>query len=198
MKRSTSSIIFTLSVSGFFVGAHNASASELAEQQQQRLEVTTNDKSQNDDTIAQNSGHASETRGTNLADDKLKGDTISQDNKHTYDNVTSDDNSITQENQVSEPKAKQPENSDKQLQSPNNQPQTEHYTAEKAQPQLPSQATSNQHNPGNKQQRESKDHNTTEVISKQQPKEKQLEQTALEDTNNQENQLLTEDDTATN
>lgn len=197
MKRSTSSIIFTLSVSGFFVGTYNASASELEGEQQQRLEVTTNDKIQNDNTVAQNSENASETRATNLADDKLKDDTNSQDNKHTYDNVTSDDNSNTQENQVSEPKAKQPENSDKKLQSSNNHPQTEDYTAEKAQPQLPSQATSNQHNPGNKQQRESKDHNTTEAMSKQQPKEKQLEQTAPKDTNNQTNQLLTADDTAT-
>lgn len=197
MKRSTSSIIFTLSVSGFFVGTYNASASELEGEQQQRLEVTTNDKSQNDNTVAQNSENASETHATNLADDKLKDDTNSQDNKHTYDNVTSDDNSNTQENQVSEPKAKQPENSDKKLQSSNNHPQTEDYTAEKAQPQLPSQATSNQHNPGNKQQRESKDHNTTEAMSKQQPKEKQLEQTAPKDTNNQTNQLLTADDTAT-
>lgn len=197
MKRSTSSIIFTLSVSGFFVGTYNASASELEGEQQQRLEVTTNDKSQNDNTVAQNPENASETHATNLTDDKLKDDTNSQDNKHTYDNVTSDDNSITQENQVSEPKAKQPENSDKKLQSSNNHPQTEDYTAEKAQPQLPSQATSNQHNPGNKQQRESKDHNTTEAMSKQQPKEKQLEQTAPKDTNNQTNQLLTADDTAT-
>ena len=197
MKRSTSSIIFTLSVSGFFVGTYNASASELEGEQQQRLEVTTNDKSQNDNTVAQNSENASETHATNLTDDKLKDDTNSQDNKHTYDNVTSDDNSNTQENQVSEPKAKQPENSDKKLQSSNNHPQTEDYTAEKAQPQLPSQATSNQHNPGNKQQRESKDHNTTEAMSKQQPKEKQLEQTAPKDTNNQTNQLLTADDTAT-
>ncbi|MEX6339891.1 metallophosphoesterase [Staphylococcus arlettae] len=197
MKRSTSSIIFTLSVSGFFVGTHNASASELAEQQQQRLEVSTNDKSQNDNMAARSSEHKTETRATNLADDKLKDDTNSQDNKHTYDNVTSDDNSNTQENQVSEPKAKQPENSDKKLQSSNNDPQTEDYTAEKAQAQLPSQATSNQHNPGNKQQRESKDHNTTEAMSKQQPKEKQLEQTAPKDTNNQTNQLLTADDTAT-
>ena len=58
MKRSTSSIIFTLSVSGFFVGTYNASASELEGEQQQRLEVTTNDKSQNDNTVAQNSENA--------------------------------------------------------------------------------------------------------------------------------------------
>ena len=56
MKKSTSSIIFTMSAAGIFVGTQDASASEVEDQQKKTEAI--NETNQNDDTITQTSDKA--------------------------------------------------------------------------------------------------------------------------------------------
>lgn len=207
MKKSTSSIIFTISAAGIFVGTQDVSASEL-EGQQKTTEVS-NETNQNDDTITQTSDKALETespanKGANLEHNdqrNTENDTKAQSKTNhnqnlNEDNLTSSKNAEKEVDQNTEITYKQRDEGNKNIKSSDNQQQTESYTAAKEQPKLPNQSTSNQYNPGNKQQWENEANKTEEATSKQQPKEEQLDKGTTED-NHKANKSLTSDEAAT-
>lgn len=86
MKKRTSSIIFTLSAVGVFIGTHHSSASELEGQQKEALEPTTDETRQSDETMSQ-----SQTSDKQLERDTYpnKEDNIDQNNTiHNTDDTT--------------------------------------------------------------------------------------------------------------
>lgn len=207
MKKSTSSIIFTISATGIFVGTQDVSASEL-EGQQKTTEVS-NETNQNDDTITQTSDKALETelpanQGANLehndqrnAENDTKSQSKTNHNQNLNEaNLTSSKNVEEEVDQNTEITYKQQDKGNKNIKSSDNQQQKESYTAAKEQPKLPNQSTSNQYNPGNKQQWENEADKTDEATSEQQPKEEQLDKGATED-NHKANKSLTSDEAAT-
>lgn len=86
MKKRTSSIIFTLSAVGVFIGTHHSSALELEGQQKEALEPTTDETRQSDETMSQ-----SQTSDKQLERDTYpnKEDNIDQNNTiHNTDDTT--------------------------------------------------------------------------------------------------------------
>ena len=71
MKKSTSSIIFTMSAAGIFVGTQDASASEL-ENQQKTTAATTNEMNQNDNKVAQSSDNQQQKESYTAAKEQPK------------------------------------------------------------------------------------------------------------------------------
>jgi len=207
MKKSTSSIIFTMSAAGIFVGTQDANASEL--EGQQKTTETTNETNQNDDTITQTSDKALETEshankvanieGNDQEDaaNDIKAQSKANHNQNiNEDNLTSSKNADEEVDQNTQITYKQQDESNKQIQPSDNQQQKESYTAAKEQPKLPSQSTSNQYNPGNNQQWENEADKTDAAASEQQYKEEQLDKGTTED-NHKSNKSLTSDETAT-
>ncbi|UXS60093.1 purple acid phosphatase family protein [Staphylococcus ureilyticus] len=202
MKKSTSSIIFTISVAGIFVGTQDASASEVEDQQ--KTTETTNETNQNDDTITQTSDKALETESPSNKVDNLErnnqryaaNDTKAQSKANNNQNSTSSKNADEEVDQDTQITYKQQGESNKHIQPSNNQGQKESYTAAKEQPKLPNQSTSNQYNPGNKQHWENEADKTDEATSEQQYKEEELDKGTTED-NHKSNKSLTSDETAT-
>ncbi|WP_210137676.1 metallophosphoesterase [Staphylococcus sp. GDH8C109P] len=202
MKKSTSSIIFTMSAAGIFVGTQDASASELEDQQ--KTTEAINETNQNDDTITQTSDKALKTESpvnkvANIEDNDQEdatNDTKVQSKANNNQNLTSSKNVDEEVDQNTQITYKQQDESNKHIQPSDNQQQKESYTAAKEQPKLPNQSISNQYNPGNKQQWENEAAKTEEAISEQQPKEEQLDKGTTED-NHKSNKSLTSDETAT-
>src|SRR5699024_8786223 len=207
MKKSTSSIIFTMSAAGIFVGTQDASASEVGDQQKKTEEI--NETNQNDDTITQTSDKALETESLANKVANIEGndqedaanDTKAQSKANNNQNLSEDnltlsknaDEEVDQNTQIT---YKQQDESNKQIQPSDNQQQKESYTAAKEQPKLPSQSTSNQYNPGNNQQWENEADKTDDATLEQQYKEEQLDKGTTED-NHKSNKSLTSDETAT-
>ncbi|MFL1422152.1 metallophosphoesterase [Staphylococcus ureilyticus] len=207
MKKSTSSIIFTMSAAGIFVGTQDANASEL--EGQQKTTETTNETNQNDDTITQTSDKVVETEspankvanieGNNqedAANDTQAQSKTNHDQNLNEDNLTSSKNAEEEVDQNTQNTYKQQDESNKHIQPSDNQEQKESYTAAKEQPKLPNQSTSNQYNPGNNQQWENEADKTDGATSEQQPKEEQLDKGTTED-NHKTNKSLTSDEAAT-
>lgn len=207
MKKSTSSIIFTMSATGIFVGTQDANASEL--EGQQKTTEATNEMNQDDNKVAQTSDKVLETESPSNKVDNLErnnqryaaNDTKAQsktnhDQNLNEDNLTSSKNADEEVDQDTQITYKQQDESNKHIQPSDNQEQKEPYTAAKEQPKLPSQSTSNQYNPGNKQQWENEADKTDDATSEQQYKEEQLDKGTTED-NHKSNKSLTSDETAT-
>src|SRR5699024_9200707 len=202
MKKSTSSIIFTISVAGIFVGTQDASASEVEDQQ--KTTETTNETNQNDDTITQTSDKVVETEspankvanieGNNQED--AANDTKAQSKANNNQNSTSSKNADEEVDQDTQITYKQQGESNKHIQPSDNQEQKESYTAAKEQPKLPSQSTSNQYNPGNKQHWKNKADKIEDATSDQQIKQEKLDKRTTED-NHKSNKALTSDEAAT-
>lgn len=202
MKKSTSSIIFTISAAGIFVGTQDVSASEL--ESQQKTAEATNETNQNDDTITQTSDKALETESPANKVDNIENndqrntvnDTKAQSKTNHNQNLTSSKNTDEEVDQNTQNTYKQQDESNKHIQPSENQQQKESYVAAKEQPKLPSQSTSNQYNPGNKQQWENEADKTEDATSEQQIKQEQLDKGATED-HHKSNKSLTSDETAT-
>ena len=202
MKKSTSSIIFTISVAGIFVGTQDASASEVEDQQ--KTTEATNEMNQDDNKVAQTSDKALETESPSNKVDNLErnnqryaaNDTKAQSKANNNQNLTSSKNADEEVDQNTQITYKQQDESNKQIQPSDNQQQKESYTAAKEQPKLPNQSTSNQYNPGNNQQWENEADKTDDATSEQQPKEEQLDKGTTEDKHKS-NKSLTSDETAT-
>ncbi|WP_426456811.1 metallophosphoesterase [Staphylococcus cohnii] len=207
MKKSTSSIIFTMSAAGIFVGTQDASASEL--EGQQKTTKAINEMNQNDNTITRSSENELETESPSNKVANIEGndqedaanDTKAQSKANhnqniNEDNLTSSKNADEEVNQNTQITYKQQDESNKHIQPSDNQQQKESYTAAKEQPRLPSQSTSNQYNPGNNQQWENEAGKTDEATSEQQPKEEQLDKETTED-NHKSNKSLTSDEATT-
>src|SRR5699024_6798973 len=202
MKKSTSSIIFTMSAAGIFVGTQDASASELEDQQ--KTTEAINETNQNDDTITQTSDKALKTESpvnkvANIEDsdqEDATNDTKVQSKANNNQNLTSSKNADEEVDQNTQITYKQQDESNKHIQPSDNQQQKESYTAAKEQPKLPNQSTSNQYNPGNKQQWENEADKTDGATSEQQYKEEQLNKGTKEDKHKS-NKALTSDETAT-
>ncbi|MCE5033356.1 metallophosphoesterase [Staphylococcus cohnii] len=201
MKKSTSSIIFTMSAAGIFVGTQDASASELEDQQKT---ATTHETNQNDNKVAQTSDKVLETESPYNKVSNIEGndqenaanDTKAQSKANNNQNLASsknDDEEVDQNTQIT---YKQQDESNKHIQSSDNQQQKESYTAAKEQPKLPNHSTSNQYNPGNNQHWENEAGKTDDATSEQQPKEEQLDKGTIED-NHKSNKSLPSDETAT-
>ncbi|RIL80757.1 N-acetylmuramoyl-L-alanine amidase [Staphylococcus cohnii] len=203
MKKSTSSIIFTMSAAGIFVGTQDASASEL-ENQQKTTAATTNEMNQNDNKVAQTSDKVLETESPSNKVSNIEGnkqedaanDTKIQSKTNNNQNLTSSKNAEKEVDQNTKITYKQQDESNKHIQSSDNQQQKESYTAAKQQPKLPNQSTSNQYNPGNNQHWENEAGKTDDATSEQQPKEEQLDKGTTED-NHKSNKSLPSDETAT-
>ncbi|MGI2278252.1 metallophosphoesterase [Staphylococcus cohnii] len=203
MKKSTSSIIFTMSAAGIFVGTQDASASEL-ENQQKTTAATTNEMNQNDNKVAQTSDKVLETESPSNKVSNIEGnkqedaanDTKIQSKTNNNQNLTSSKNAEKEVDQNTKITYKQQDESNKHIQSSDNQQQKESYTAAKEQPKLPNQSTSNQYNPGNNQHWENEAGKTDDATSEQQPKEEQLDKGTTED-NHKSNKSLPSDETAT-
>ncbi|MEX5680638.1 metallophosphoesterase [Staphylococcus cohnii species complex 1663] len=202
MKKSTSSIIFTMSAAGIFVGTQDASASELEDQQ--KTTEAINETNQNDDTITQTSENELETELPSNKVANIEGndqesaanDTKAQSKANNNQNLTSSKNADEEVDQNTQITYKQQDESNKHIQPSDNQQQKESYTAAKEQPKLPNQSTSNQYNPGNKQQWENEADKTDGATSEQQYKEEQLDKGTTEDKHKS-NKALTSDETAT-
>ncbi|MBZ8173790.1 N-acetylmuramoyl-L-alanine amidase [Staphylococcus cohnii] len=202
MKKSTSSIIFTMSAAGIFVGTQDASASEVEDQQKKTEAI--NETNQNDDTITQTSDKALETEspankvanieGNNQED--AANDTKAQSKANNNQNSTSSKNADEEVDQDTQITYKQQGESNKHIQPSDNQEQKESYTVAKEQPKLPNQSTSNQYNPGNKQHWENEADKTDEATSDQQIKQEKLDKRTTED-NHKSNKALTSDEAAT-
>ncbi|KKD22273.1 MULTISPECIES: metallophosphoesterase family protein [Staphylococcus] len=208
MKKSTSSIIFTMSAAGIFVGTQDASASEVEDQQKKTEAI--NETNQNDDTITQTSDKALETESLANKVANIEGndqedaanDTKAQSKANNNQNLSEDnltlsknaDEEVDQNTQIT---YKQQDESNKQIQPSDNQQQKESYTAAKEQPKLPNQSTSNQYNPGNNQQWDNEVDKNDCATSEQQYKEEQLDKGTTEDNNHKSNKALTSDETAT-
>src|SRR5699024_10817547 len=203
MKKSTSSIIFTMSAAGIFVGTQDASASEL-ENQQKTTAATTNEMNQNDNKVAQTSDKVLETESSSNKVTNIEGnnqedaanDTKVQSKANSNQNLTSSKNADEEVDQNTQITYKQQDESNKHIQSSDNQQQKESYTAAKEQPKLPNQSTSNQYNPGNNQHWENEAGKTDDATSEQQPKEEQLDKGTTED-NHKSNKSLPSDEAAT-
>ncbi|RIL87124.1 N-acetylmuramoyl-L-alanine amidase [Staphylococcus cohnii] len=203
MKKSTSSIIFTMSAAGIFVGTQDASASEL-ENQQKTTAATTNEMNQNDNKVAQTSDKVLETESSSNKVSNIEGnnqedaanDTKVQSKANSNQNLTSSKNADEEVDQDTQITYKQQDESNKHIQPSDNQQQKELYTAEKEQPKLPNQSTSNQYNPGNNQHWENEAGKTDDATSEQQPKEEQLDKGTTED-NHKSNKSLPSDEAAT-
>src|SRR5699024_9260969 len=203
MKKSTSSIIFTMSAAGIFVGTQDASASEL-ENQQKTTAATTNEMNQNDNKAAQTSDKVLETESSSNKVTNIEGnnqedaanDTKVQSKANSNQNLTSSKNADEEADQNTHITYKQQDESNKHIQSSDNQQQKESYTAAKEQPKLPNQSTSNQYNPGNNQHWENEAGKTDDATSEQQPKEEQLDKGTTED-NHKSNKSLPSDEAAT-
>lgn len=203
MKKSTSSIIFTMSAAGIFVGTQDANASEL--EGQQKTTEATNEMNQDDNKVAQTSDKALETESPSNKVDNLErnnqryaaNDTKAQPKANNNQNSTSSKNADEEVDQDTQITYKQQGESNKHIQPSDNQEQKESYTAAKEQPKLPNQSTSNQYNPGNKQHWENEADKTDEATSEQQPKEEQLDKETTEDNNHKSNKALTSDEAAT-
>ncbi|MGY3479734.1 metallophosphoesterase [Staphylococcus cohnii] len=202
MKKSTSSIIFTISVAGIFVGTQDASASEVEDQQ--KTTEATNEMNQDDNKVAQTSDKALETESPSNKVDNLErnnqryaaNDTKAQSKANNNQNLTSSKNADEEVDQNTQNTYKQQGESNKHIQPSDNQEQKESYTAAKEQPKLPNQSTSNQYNPGNNQQWENEADKTDDATSEQQYKEEQLDKGTTED-NHKANKSLTSDEAAT-
>ncbi|PTF19048.1 metallophosphoesterase [Staphylococcus cohnii] len=203
MKKSTSSIIFTMSAAGIFVGTQDASASEL-ENQQKTTAATTNEMNQNDNKVAQTSDKVLETESSSNKVSNIEGnnqedaanDTKVQSKANSNQNLTSSKNADEEVDQDTQITYKQQDESNKHIQPSDNQQQKELYTAAKEQPKLPNQSTSNQYNPGNNQHWENEAGKTDDATSEQQPKEEQLDKGTTED-NHKSNKSLPSDEAAT-
>lgn len=202
MKKSTSSIIFTMSAAGIFVGTQDANASELEDQQ--KTTEATNEMNQNDNKVAQTSDKVLETESPSNKVDNLErnnqryaaNDTKAQSKANNNQNSTSSKNADEEVDQDTQITYKQQGESNKHIQPSDNQEQKESYTAAKEQPKLPNQSTSNQYNPGNKQQWKNEGDKTDDATSEQQPKEEQLGKGTTEDKHKS-NKALTSDEAAT-
>ncbi|WP_210123592.1 metallophosphoesterase [Staphylococcus sp. GDX8P106P-2] len=203
MKKSTSSIIFTMSAAGIFVGTQDASASEL-ENQQKTTAATTHEMKQNENNVPQTSDKVLETESpTNKVaniegDDQedAENDTKAQSKANNNQNLTSSKNADEEVDQDTQITYKQQDESNKHIQSSDNQQQKESYIAAKEQLKLPNQSTSNQYNPGNNQHWENEAGKTDDATSEQQPKEEQLDKGTTED-NHKSNKSLPSDEAAT-
>ncbi|MDW4300229.1 metallophosphoesterase [Staphylococcus saprophyticus] len=201
MKKSTSSIIFTMSATSIFLGTQDASASELEDQQKT---ATTHETNQNDNKVAQTSDKVLETESPSNKVSNIEGndqedatnDTKAQSKANNNQNSTSSKNADEEVNQDTQITYKQQDESNKHIQPSGNQQQKESYTAAIEQPKLPNQSTSNQYNPGNKQHWENEAAKTDDATSEQQPKEEQLDKGTTED-NHKSNKALTSDEAAT-
>lgn len=201
MKKSTSSIIFTMSAAGIFVGTQDASASELEDQQKT---ATTHETNQNDNKVAQTSDKVLETESpsnkvANIEDNDQEdatNDTKVQSKANNNQNLTSSKNADEDVDPNTQITYKQQDESNKHIQPSDNQQQKESYTAAKEQPKLPNQSISNQYNPGNKQQWEKEVDKADDATSEQQYKEEQLDKGTTED-NHKANKSLTSDEDAT-
>src|SRR5699024_2427603 len=122
MKKSTSSIIFTISVAGIFVGTQDASASEVEDQQ--KTTETTNETNQNDDTITQTSDKVVQTQSsankvTNIEANNHKNaenDTKAQSKANNNQNSTSSKNADEEVDKDTQITFKQPGESNKHIQ----------------------------------------------------------------------------------
>lgn len=203
MKKSTSSIIFTMSAAGIFVGTQDASASEVEDQQ--KTTEATNEMNQDDNKVAQTSDKALETESPSNKVDNLErnnqryaaNDTKAQSKANNNQNSTSSKNAEEEVDQNTQNTYKQQDESNKHIQPSDNQQQKESYATAKEQPKLPNQSTSNQYNPGNNQQWGNEADKTDEATSEQQPKEEQLDKETTEDNNHKSNKALTSDEAAT-
>lgn len=202
MKKSTSSIIFTMSAAGIFVGTQDANASEV--ENQQKTTEAINEMNQDDNKVAQTSDKVLETESPSNKVANIEGnnqedaanDTKVQSKANNNQNLTSSKNADEDVDQNTQITYKQQDESNKHIQPSDNQQQKESYTAAKEQPKLPNQSTSNQYNPGNKQQWENEADKTDGATSEQQYKEEQLNQGITED-NHKSNKALTSDEAAT-
>ncbi|RIL75618.1 N-acetylmuramoyl-L-alanine amidase [Staphylococcus cohnii] len=190
-----------MSAAGIFVGTQDASASELEDQQKT---ATTHETNQNDNKVAQTSDKVLETESPYNKVSNIEGndqenaanDTKAQSKANNNQNLASsknDDEEVDQNTQIT---YKQQDESNKHIQSSDNQQQKESYTAAKEQPKLPNHSTSNQYNPGNNQHWENEAGKTDDATSEQQPKEEQLDKGTIED-NHKSNKSLPSDETAT-
>lgn len=208
MRKSTSSIIFTISAAGIFVGTQDASASEV-EDQQKTTAATTHETNQNDDTITQTSDKALETESLankvaniegndqeDAANDTKAQSKANNNQNLSEDNLTSSKNADEEVDQDTQITYKQQGESNKHIQPSDNQEQKESYTAAKEQPKLPNQSTSNQYNPGNKQHWENEADKIEDATSDQQIKQEKLDKRTAED-NHKSNKSLTSYETAT-
>ena len=201
MKKSTSSIIFTMSAAGIFVGTQDVSASELEDQQKT---ATTNETHQNDNKVAQTSDKVLETESPSNKAANFEGngqedatnDTKAQSKANNNQNLTSSKNAEEEVDQNTQNTYKQQDESNEHIQPSDNQQQKEPYTTAKEQPKLPSQSTSNQYNPGNKQQWKNKADKIEDATSDQQIKQEKLDKRTAED-NHKSNKVLTSDEAAT-
>ncbi|SUM81742.1 purple acid phosphatase family protein [Staphylococcus saprophyticus] len=210
MKKRTSSIIFTLSAVGVFIGTHHASASELEGQQKEALEPTTDETRQSDETMSQSQtsdkqlerdtypnkeANIVQNNTIHNTDDTTTQSQINNNKNFDKDNSTSDNGKAPQAKAfTSNQQDKSNEtlaSSQKQQEAPS-QLKLEQYTDSKAHPQLPSQSTSHQHNPGNNQQTETD--NTDKVIAKEQQKKQQSENTQIEDNHHEAHKELATSD----
>ncbi|MFH4877614.1 metallophosphoesterase [Staphylococcus cohnii] len=202
MKKSTSSIIFTMSAAGIFVGTQDANASEV--ENQQKTTEAINEMNQDDNKVAQTSDKVLETESPSNKVANIEGnnqedaanDTKVQSKANNNQNLTSSKNADEDVDQNTQITYKQQDESNKHIQPSDNQQQKESYTAAKEQPKLPNQSTSNQYNPRNKQQWENEADKTDGATSEQQYKEEQLNQGITED-NHKSNKALTSDEAAT-
>src|SRR5699024_12675410 len=136
MKKSTSSIIFTISVAGIFVGTQDASASEVEDQQ--KTTEATNEMNQDDNKVAQTSDKALETESPSNKVDNLErnnqryaaNDTKAQSKANNNQNLTSSKNADEEVDQNTQNTYKQQGESNKHIQPSDNQEQKESYTAE--------------------------------------------------------------------
>src|SRR5699024_5148458 len=119
-----------------------------------------------------------------------------QSKANSNQNLTSSKNADEEVDQNTQITYKQQDESNKHIQSSDNQQQKESYTAAKEQPKLPNQSTSNQYNPGNNQHWENEAGKTDDATSEQQPKEEQLDKGTTED-NHKSNKSLPSDEAAT-
>lgn len=192
-----------MSAAGIFVGTQDASASEL-ENQQKTTAATTHEMKQNENNVPQTSDKVLETESpTNKVaniegDDQedAENDTKAQSKANNNQNLTSSKNADEEVDQDTQITYKQQDESNKHIQSSDNQQQKESYIAAKEQLKLPNQSTSNQYNPGNNQHWENEAGKTDDATSEQQPKEEQLDKGTTED-NHKSNKSLPSDEAAT-
>ncbi|WP_319016542.1 metallophosphoesterase [Staphylococcus cohnii] len=191
-------------VSGrYFCRTQDASASEL-ENQQKTTAATTHEMKQNENNVPQTSDKVLETESpTNKVaniegDDQedAENDTKAQSKANNNQNLTSSKNADEEVDQDTQITYKQQDESNKHIQSSDNQQQKESYIAAKEQLKLPNQSTSNQYNPGNNQHWENEAGKTDDATSEQQPKEEQLDKGTTED-NHKSNKSLPSDEAAT-
>lgn len=210
MKKSVSGIVCSLSVAGIFIVTHSANASELEGQQKAMLETTTNDTNQSNQNITDTQTAEKQLEADTYANKKANpernnaihntDDTMTQyqtdhnanikeahatSDKNTNEKVTLDKEHTTEQadknNETSASYQKQ--------QAPA-QYKLEKYTDSKAQPQLPSQSTTHQHNPGNNPQHAEGTDKEDEIASKAQPKEQQSPEMKSAENSNKNTNLI--------